>query len=101
MEAATSRSISAVVAKRMVMQQIDGWNTSSSSCDASLQDDIPSADILPALLITAPTMLVPPMTELPEPEPTMAALPITAPPMLPPWSIHLPSYPQGDLQILL
>jgi hypothetical protein len=62
--------------------QFDGGNTSSSSCDTSLHENIP--------LTTPPALPAPvlPMKVLPAPTPQMAALPTP-----PPWSVHLPSYP--------
>jgi hypothetical protein len=76
----------AVIAKRRVVLQVDGGNTSSSSCDTSLQDDIPPAIIPPPF--SEPPMTVVPLPASPAPEPSM-----TAPPMPPPWSVYLPSYP--------
>jgi hypothetical protein len=96
-DAVKTSSRSADVAKRRVIHQLDGGNTSSSSCDTSLYEDIPpttSTAPTPAPPMTALPAPVPPMTAPPVPEPPMAAPPPpTAPPTPPPWSVHLPSYP--------
>jgi hypothetical protein len=90
-EVIRSSNRAAVVAKRRVVQQVDGGNTSSFSCDISLQDDIPLA-IIPPPFSELPMTVLPlpasPMAVPPVPEPSM-----TAPPTPPPWSVHLPSYP--------
>jgi hypothetical protein len=90
-EAIRSSNRAAVVAKKRVVLHVDGGNTSSYSCDTSLQDDI-----LPAII--PPPFSEQPMTVLPLPASPMAAPPVqepsmTAPPTPPPWSVHLPSYP--------
>jgi hypothetical protein len=90
-EVIRSSNIAAVVAKRRVVQQVDGGNTSSYSCDTSLQDNIPLAIIPPPLSELPKTVLPLPaslMAAPPVPEPSMMA-----PPTAPPWSVHLPSYP--------
>ncbi len=66
-------------------KEFDGGNTSSSSYDASLQDDILPATIPP---VTIPPVTIPPATILPAPilqplpAPPMTALPMTEPPMV-------------------
>jgi hypothetical protein len=92
-EAGRASSRSAVLAERRVIDQFDGGNMSSSSCDTSLHENIPLTTLpalppMPALPMTALPALVLPMMALPAPTPQMAA-----PPTLLPWSVHLPSYP--------
>jgi hypothetical protein len=92
-EAGRASSRFAVIAKRQVIDQFDGGNTSSSSCDTSLHENIP-----PTTVPAQPPTPAPPMTVLPAPVSPMTALPVPMPQMVatptsPPWSVHLPSYP--------
>ncbi len=87
-EAVQATSRSTFADKRWIIQQFDGGNISSSSCDTSRYEGIPPTTIPASPPTLAPPTLAPPMTALPAPE-----LPVAAPPTPPPWSVHLPSYP--------